>query len=97
MGESRYEPLSQAEDVLPVNGTSYPLSHYQSPAAVYEERPASSSSSDDEDGEDEKNYPGISVDDEELDDRTIHREKDPVGGQFDVPCHEYSADPTPET
>jgi hypothetical protein len=81
MGESRYEPLSQAEEGSPVDGSSYPLTLYPKPQdAHYDDRPASSSSSEDDDDDDEeKKYPGITLDDEELDDVTPRRQKDPVG------------------
>lgn len=81
MGESRYEPLSQAEEAVPVDGTSYPLRLYNKPrnADYDDDRPDSSSSSDDDDGEEEKIYPGITLDGEELDDVAARRQKGPVG------------------
>jgi hypothetical protein len=78
MGESRYEPLSQAEEAMTADGTSYPLMNYRPHDADYDDRPASSSSSDD-DEEEEKKYPRIILDDEEQDDVAPRRQKDPVG------------------
>lgn len=74
MGESRYEPLSQAEDIIPEDGTSYPLSNYRSRNAGYAASRTESSSSDDEDDED-INYPKLEVD-EEIADTIPRHEKD---------------------
>jgi hypothetical protein len=52
--------------------------NYRPQDADYDGRPASSSSSED-DEEEEKKYPGIILDEEELDDVAPRRQKDPVG------------------